>query len=68
MDVRITQWASNPEKGTTNVTVSITTLITDDIKSKKEYEFSVCGIYDSITEEFNKEVYDKILIIAKSEE
>jgi len=58
MDIKVKQWSSNLADNTTNVVVSVSNEITDGIKEKKEYEFTIPGVYDNLNSTFMKYVYN----------
>jgi len=58
MEVKIMQWSSNQTDNTTDVVVSVLTYVNEYIKERKEYEFTITGIYENIDEVFKEKVYN----------
>ena len=52
------QWSSNQTDNTTDVVVSVLTYVNEYIKERKEYEFTITGIYENIDEVFKEKVYN----------
>lgn len=67
MEVKIEQWSTTESSNYTEVLVSIFEYVNENIKTKKQYTFSIKGKFNSINDEFENKVKEVVASMSKGE-